>query len=145
MGLASWEKIIESFGSLPAILNASFEDIVAVPGFAEKTSEQVVLGLRSRAKLIEVLLAAGIKPTTPLLGEGPLKDMTFVITGALSRPREEIEQFIKTHGGKVSSSVSAKTTALITNETDSTSSKMKKAASLNIPIWNEDKLYEFVK
>ena len=70
--------------------------------------------------------------------------MTFVITGSLSRPRNEIAKAIKDAGAKVSSSVSKNTSAVVTNDTDSTSSKMKKAKDLGLEIWNEDKLFEMI-
>ena len=74
--------------------------------------------------------------------EGGVSGMTFVITGSLSKPRSEIAKAIKAAGGKVSSSVSKNTFAVVTNDTDSTSSKMKKAKELDLNIWNEDKLFE---
>jgi DNA ligase (NAD+) len=64
----------------------------------------------------------------------------FVITGSLSRPRDEIEKVIREAGGKTGSSVSKNTFALVTNDTDTGSSKMKKAKELGIPIWSEDQL-----
>jgi len=51
-----------------------------------------------------------------------------------------VEKQIKAAGGKLGSAVSSATTALITNETDSTSSKMVKAKKLGIPIWSEAEL-----
>lgn len=64
---------------------------------------------------------------------------TFVITGTLQKyTREEVEQKIEQLGGKASSSVSKKTSALILGANPG--SKYEKALSLNIPIWDEDTL-----
>ena len=71
-----------------------------------------------------------------------LSGMTFVITGSLNHfnNRDELKNLLESLGAKVSGSVSSKTTALINNDINSTSSKNKKAKDLNIPIWSEDML-----
>ena len=65
--------------------------------------------------------------------------MTFVITGSVEhfKNRKEMQEIIEANGGKVSSSVSAKTNYLINNDKESSSSKNKKAKELNIPILSE--------
>ena len=69
-----------------------------------------------------------------------LSDKVFVITGSLVhyKNRNELVEVIESLGGKVSGSVSAKTSYLINNDTESTSSKNKKAKQLGIPIISED-------
>lgn len=76
-----------------------------------------------------------------------LSGKTFVITGSLNyfTNRDEIKEKIERLGGKVSGSVSAKTNYLVNNDINSTSSKNKKAKSLNIPIISEDELIEMLK
>ncbi len=66
--------------------------------------------------------------------------MTFVITGNVEHfdNRNALKDFIESEGGKVSGSVSAKTTYLINNDTTSNSTKNKKAKELGIPIISED-------
>lgn len=61
---------------------------------------------------------------------------TFVITGTLSIPREQIRDIIEDNGGNVTDSVSKKTDVLILG--DDAGSKYEKAKKLNIEIWNED-------
>lgn len=65
--------------------------------------------------------------------------LTFVVTGRLKyyENREEIVDFIEENGGKVSESVSKKTDYLVCNDIESTSSKMKKAKALGIPVLSE--------
>ena len=69
-----------------------------------------------------------------------LTGMTFVITGSLNHfeNRDALKRELESRGAKVSGSVSAKTSYLINNDIDSTSSKNKKAKQLNIPIVNEE-------
>ena len=68
-----------------------------------------------------------------------LSGKTFVITGSLIhyKNRDELVSIIESMGGKVSGSVSAKTSYLINNDTQSSSSKNQKAKQLNIPIISE--------
>ena len=144
-GQTTWEKLLEVFSDLDAILGAKIEDLVAMDGFAQKSSEQIVGGLQRSKAMIKQLLAVGVKPTLPqVVTDGPLSGMILVITGALSRPRKEVEDMIKAAGGRTGSSVSKTTSVLVTNETDSTSSKMVKAKSLGVKIWSEDKLYQSI-
>ena len=64
-------------------------------------------------------------------------DKTFVLTGTLtSITRDKASEIIENYGGKVSSSVSAKTSAVIVGENPG--SKYSKAINLNIPIWTEE-------
>ena len=66
-----------------------------------------------------------------------LTGKTFVITGALSRPRAEVEAAIKAAGGKTASAVSKSTYAVITDDPTSASSKMQKARALGVLILDE--------
>jgi DNA ligase (NAD+) len=142
-GQTTWEKLLEVFPSLKKIRSATVDDVIAIDGFAEKSAKQIVEGLSRQSNLIDQLLAVGISPEAPQsTGDGPrpLDGMTFVITGALSRPRKDIEDAIKKAGGRIQSSVSKTTSVLVTNETDSTSSKMVKAKELGITVWSEAEL-----
>ena len=68
---------------------------------------------------------------------------TFVVTGSfVNYKRSELEKIIADRGGKLSGSVSAKTSYLLTNDVDSGSSKAEKAKKLNIPIMGEN---EFIQ
>lgn len=73
-----------------------------------------------------------------------LTGKVFVITGSLTKfkNRDEMKERIESLGGKVSGSVSAKTTALINNDIESTSSKNKKAKQLHVPILTENMFIE---
>ena len=72
--------------------------------------------------------------------EKSLAGLTFVVTGKVNqfKNRNELQSFIESLGGKVSSSISSKTSYLINNDKNSTSSKNLKAKQLNIPIITEE-------
>ena len=76
-----------------------------------------------------------------------LNGKTFVITGSLNHysNRNELKEAIESNGGKVSGSISSKTSYLINNDINSTSSKNKKAKSLGIPIITEDGFEKMLK
>ena len=67
---------------------------------------------------------------------------TFVITGTLSKSRDEIRDLIELNGGKVTDSVSKKTDVIIVGEKPG--SKYEKGLKLGTEIWNEDKLNEMI-
>lgn len=76
-----------------------------------------------------------------------LAGLTFVITGSLNHyaNREELKSEIERFGGKAAGSVSKKTSALINNDVESTSSKNRKARELGIPIIDEDTMREWLE
>ena len=85
------------------------------------------------------------KPQT-IFNSDSLKGKIFCITGSLNRfaNRDEAKEKIEAAGGKVSGSVSAKTSYLVNNDINSTSGKNKKAKELNIPIINEEELIKML-
>ena len=78
------------------------------------------------------------------MSEGSLNGKTFVITGDVHdfANRSELKAYVESQGGKVTGSVSKKTDYLVNNDTESTSSKNKKAKELGIPIISEDTFIE---
>lgn len=76
--------------------------------------------------------------------EMSLNGKIFVITGSLNhyKNRDELANRIEALGGKVSGSVSKKTTALINNDITSTSGKNKKAGEVGVPVISEDTFVE---
>lgn len=69
---------------------------------------------------------------------GPLSGKLFVVTGTLSVPRSEIKALIEKNGGKVSGSISKKTSVLVAGE--KAGSKLEKARKLNVAVWDEEDL-----
>ena len=84
-----------------------------------------------------------------VLGETPktLQGKTFVVTGSVNhyKNRDELKADIVIHGGTVVGSVSSKTSYLINNDINSTSSKNQKAKSLNIPIISEEDFLKMIQ
>lgn len=88
-----------------------------------------------------------ILPDEPISTGDKLAGKIFVITGSLEHysNRQKLQQVIESAGGKVSSSITSKTSYLINNNPNSTSSKNKKANQLHIPIITEKEFMEMVK
>ena len=84
-----------------------------------------------------------------ILDEVPntLQGKTFVVTGSVNhyKNRDELKADIVAHGGTVADSVSSKTSYLINNDVNSTSSKNQKAKSLNIPIISEEEFLSMIQ
>lgn len=144
LGATLFEKLLAVHPTLSAVLSLSEADIMAVDGFGAKNASSLVSSLIEKKPLIDELFSVGVNPreveavSDAASGDGRLAGMTIVITGALSRPREEIERAIKAVGGKISSSVSKTTSVLLTNEQDSNSSKAKKARELGVRMMSEE-------
>lgn len=90
--------------------------------------------------LLEKLETSGINLEKSEHAEVPktLAGKTFVLTGTLSRPREEVKAMIKAHGGHVSSSVSAETDYVVAG--DNAGSKLAKAEKLGVKVVGEEEL-----
>ncbi|MBF7046566.1 NAD-dependent DNA ligase LigA, partial [Campylobacter volucris] len=78
-----------------------------------------------------------------LLHNESISSKTFVITGTLSKPREDFKQLLEKFGAKVSSSVSKKTDFVLYGE--EAGSKLQKAQSLGVKCINEDELNALLK
>lgn len=89
-------------------------------------------------------LEFNFKQETPTSSSNSLNGQVFVITGSLSHyaNRDVLKAEIEALGGKVSGSVTSKTTYLVNNDNESNSSKNKKAKELNVPIITEE---EFIQ
>ena len=146
-GKTTWLHLTKFFPTLEDLLKATPEDLINLDGFAEKTGEQITKGLKENKSLMERLFALGVEVEKREMidGQAPLEGLVFVITGALLRPREEIIEYLQTLGAKVSSSVTKKTTALVSDDFSKKSSKTIKAESLGVPIWSEDELNNFIE
>jgi DNA ligase (NAD+) len=144
---AKSERIInQGYNTLEKILDLTMEKMQNIEGFAEKSSETFLNSIKKKEALIQELLKVGVKVKADEVasGEGPLKGLKFCITGELSMGRTEFEKLIKNNGGVMVSSVSKNTSYLITNETESSSSKFVKAKDLSIPIISEDQLLKML-
>ena len=143
VGKTSAQTLMSCFHSVDALMEASEESLQQVPDIGGITAGaiHVFFGRPENRALLERLRAHGLtfvqkeeERSSELLG------LVFVVTGDVSRfrNRAELSDFVKAHGGKVTGSVSRKTTALINNDINSLSGKNKKAKDLGIPILSED-------
>ena len=111
-----------------------------VESFADKSATDFLSSLREKIDMIDELVEIGFEFTVEETRETAVTGKKICITGALSEKRPVIEDMIRTGGGIVVSSVSKNTDILVTNETDPTSSKFKKALELKIKIITEAEL-----
>ncbi len=132
---------------LKRMQEADVETLSAIEGVGEVIATAFVTYMRDEDNLRKIEnLTRELVIQVPKVEEGSqtLSGLSFVITGSLTRfaGRNELKEAIEAKGGKVTGSVTGKTTCLINNEVTSTSSKNKKARDLGIPVLSED---EFLK
>lgn len=146
IGKRAAKLLAERFGSIDAIMNASFSEINSIDGFGEIMSQSVVeyFSLPQTKEYISRLGSYGVALSEEITAKSTsLSGLTFVITGVLpSLSRDEATEIIEKNGGKVASSVSRNTDYLLAGE--SAGSKLAKAKLLDIKIINEDELYEML-
>ena len=97
-------------------------------------------GNRNRAEFDDLLGCLNVSDDAVIAADAPFAGKTFVITGAVYNypNRDAVKAEIESLGGKVASSVSAKTDYLINNDVNATSGKNKKAKELGIPVISEE-------
>ena len=144
IGLANAKVLCKHFDyDIKKIEAASKEDISAIEGMGDVLASAIVewFSKESNKAVLNDLLE-NLQTTTPsvIVGEQTLIDKIFVITGDVHHfaNRSELKEFIESRGGKVTGSVTGKTTYLINNDVNSTSGKNKKAKELNVPIISEE-------
>lgn len=140
------EKVVlAGFNSLEKIKKLSQEQLEEIDGFAERSASEFVNSLKEKLTLIKELEDIGFSFKEIKIADNPIKGKKICITGALSQKRSVIEGKIRELGGVVTGSVSKATDYLLTNETDSGSSKFKKAQDLSIPVISEAQFFEMVE
>jgi DNA ligase (NAD+) len=114
------------FDSLEKVQAATFEQLSVLPGVGPSKARAVVDGLKERKAEIGRLLAVGVVPVNKAAA-GPLAGKTFCFTGALSKPRKELEQLVEAKGGTLLSGVTKDLDYLVMADPGSGSSKAQKA------------------
>ncbi len=142
IGQKSAKMIAERYKTLDAIMSATPEELQTVPDMGEITALSVsdYFSNEKNKEYIEKLISAGVntKYIDNSVGSS-LSGFTFVITGTLpTLSRDEASELITKNGGKVSSSVSKKTSYVVVGE--DAGSKLKKAQELGIKLLSEDEL-----
>lgn len=145
--------LAQHFGSLESLMNASVEALLLAPDVGPVVAESIHgffqnPGTRQEAvELASFLRFVEVQRAGPALGVGqtlPLQDRTVVLTGTLAEmTREEATDWVRRLGGRVTGSVSAKTSLLIAGA--EAGSKLSKARSLGVPVLDEQGFLEMVR
>lgn len=138
LGQAGGEALAEGLGSLPAIMDASVDDLAAVDGVGPVVAASIhdFFGDPANRQLVQRLIDAGVNIQGPERSVLPqtLSGHSVVVTGSVpGHSRESAEAAIKARGGKSPGSVSKKTFAVVVGD-DPGSSKVTKAESLGVPM-----------
>ena len=139
IGEAAAAAMAARFGTLERCLTATYDELCGIEDFGDVTA-QCVLNFFSHPQNIELcrrLTEAGLLTSaTAKKADDSLGGMTFVLTGTLpTMTRDEASALIKEHGGKVSGSVSKKTTYVVAGE--EAGSKLTKAHDLGVNVIDE--------
>lgn len=144
IGVANAKLLCRYFDhDLERMRNADVETLSAIDGVGEVIASAFVEYMQeegNRARMDRLM--AELRVELPEVEEGSqtLEGLNFVITGSLNHfaGRNDLKEIIEQKGGKVTGSVTGKTTCLINNDITSSSSKNKKAKELGVPILSEE-------
>lgn len=142
VGATAARKLADRFRSLDALAAAGPDDLLATEDVGDIMAASILQWFANPKvrELLEKLRTAGLnfgeRDEHATTGEGPLKGTTWVLTGTLSVPRDEVAELIRRAGGTVSSSVSKKTTYVLAGE--EAGSKLDKARKFGVKIVGEE-------
>ena len=148
VGTAASKDLAREIGSLQAIADAPAEELVEIDGIGEIMAQSIseFFDCEENREMMERLAIQGLRLTEERpeqKGEQPLEGKTFVLTGSLETyTRMEAGARIEALGGKVSSSVSKKTSYLVAGP--GAGSKLTKAEKLEVPVLDEANLIEML-
>jgi DNA ligase (NAD+) len=146
VGVSAARALADHFENLNALMAASPEELQRIPDVGEVVGASIAEFFREPAnhEMLEKLRAAGLRLTSERrakpASDSKIKGTSWVITGTLSKPRDEFAELIIRQGGKVTGSVSKKTNFLLAGE--EAGSKLTKAQALGIPIIDEAKFWQ---
>ena len=142
IGEVASKSICSKFGL--NLVDISFEDLISIDGIGEQMANSFLEFFRVNREFVLKLFDI-LKPKVTIKEEAKdntFKNKTVVITGTMSKSRDEIKIFLEDLGAKVSSSVSKKTDFLIYGE--DAGSKYDKAIELGVKILSEDEMNSIV-
>lgn len=134
---------------IEALMSNGKNAFISINGIGDALGKSIIgYWNKNGSKIIELSKEFYFETPNVVLDEIPktLQGKTFVVTGSVHhyKNRDELKADIVAHGGTVVGSVSSKTSYLINNDINSTSSKNQKAKSLNIPIISEDQFLAMI-
>ncbi|MBI1806931.1 MAG: NAD-dependent DNA ligase LigA [Ignavibacteria bacterium] len=139
--------LVEHFPSIDALMKTTLDELQSVHEIGPKIAESIIHFFQNTHNrlLIERLRKAGLSLSAEKKKlNGKLAGKTFVITGTLSSmTRDQAKELIEGQGGRVASGVSKQVDALIVGE--DAGSKLEKATTLGIELWDEDRFLKIVK
>lgn len=141
VGVSAARALAMNFPDLTALMSASVEELQRIPDVGEVVGASIHQFFSEPANrdLVARLRAAGVNLTSDEYGthitDSAIAGTTWVITGTLSQPRDEIAEMIVARGGKVAASVSKKTSHVLAGEEAGT--KLKRAKQLGVRILDE--------
>lgn len=146
IGETASRNLAKSFRNIRNLMEAGYEQLIEVEDIGEQMANSLLryFAKEENKQLVKRLLDYGVEAEIEEK-EGESDQLTgsiFVITGTLSRPREYFKELILNAGGKVSDSVSAKTTYLLAGE--NAGSKLKKAEKLGTTVISEGEFYSLL-
>jgi len=148
IGVANAKMLCKHFGyDVQRMQNADVEALSEVEGVGEVIASAYVSYMQNGdnlAKMNRLLQELQIEVPQVSADAQTLDGLIFVITGSLNHfdNRNELKELIEQMGGKVTGSVTGKTTCLINNDSTSSSSKNKKAKELGVPVLTEEEFLE---
>jgi len=142
LGHSVGKALAKKYGTLDEVLGATTAELESMEGIGSTIAQQVMEGLKRMGSEIESLQRA-IELEAPAAG-GALTGMSFCLTGAMSRKRNEIAADIEAAGGDVKSSVGKGLTFLVQADPTSESGKTKKAAACGTKVISEEALMEMM-
>ena len=133
-----------------ALMSSGKDAFTHINGIGDALGKSIIgYWNKNGSKIIEFSKEFYFETPNVVLDEIPktLQGKIFVVTGSVNhyKNRDELKADIENRGGKVSGSISSKTTYLINNDIDSNSSKNKKAKELNIPIITEEQFLSMLR
>jgi len=143
LGTTSSKEVAKAFKTLGGVLHATMDELDALPDIGATTANNIVEGLKALTPMIDRLVQT-LDVQEIVEKTGPLTGMSFVLTGAMSKPRKEIEHNIEMAGGENKGSVGKGVTYLVQADANSTSSKTEKAKKVGTLVISEDKLWEMI-
>lgn len=147
IGQKTAEILAEKYGDIDSLMASDFDELSSIDGFGDVMAKSVIdyFSLEQSKNLICRLKNYGVDMTAEKKEKTDIfSGLTFVLTGTLpTMTRNEASDIIKANGGKVSSSVSKKTSFVLAGE--EAGSKLTKAQSLGIRIINENEFLEMLK
>jgi DNA ligase (NAD+) len=145
------KQLARNFEKLEDVYHVKPERLVEIKQMGEKLAGSIseFFSEKENLRTLDTLKKLGLNLSNPDYDanakkeKGPLNGLTIVVTGTLSKPRNEIEEMIGRHGGHAARSVSKKTSYVLAGE--EAGSKLTKAQELGVKVITEEELEKMVK